>query len=169
MACELICMSAAQSAEVQPISISSTAFPEGGTIPERYTCNGDGKSPPLSWSGVPTSASTLALIVDDPDAPAGVFTHWVVYNLPAKLSALPEGFPPTPTLPNGGRQGLNGLGRVGYKGPCPPPGPPHHYHFKLYALALSLRLGSDADARAVSTAMQGHVLARGETVGLFGR
>jgi Raf kinase inhibitor-like YbhB/YbcL family protein len=160
---------AGRTGEAPLISVSSAAFSEGGTVPKEYTCEGQDKSPPLSWSGVPAGAKTLALIVDDPDAPSGPFTHWIVYNLPGKISALPENLPKTRSVANGGIQAMNDFGRVGYNGPCPPGGSPHHYHFRLYALTTELHLANDAGARELSEAMRGHVLSSGETVGLFAR
>jgi Raf kinase inhibitor-like YbhB/YbcL family protein len=159
----------ARSDEVPSISVSSAAFAETGIVPKRYTCEDADMSPPLAWSGVPAGTKTLALIAYDPDAPSGVFTHWVVYNLPSGISILPENLPRTPTLDSGGLQALNDFGHVGYNGPCPPPGPRHHYHFKMYALAIALHLANGADARSVGAAMRGHVLASGETVGWFKR
>jgi Raf kinase inhibitor-like YbhB/YbcL family protein len=169
MALSLISSAGDCSDEAALISIHSAAFSEAGTVAKRYTCEGADMSPPLAWSGVPAGAKTLVLIADDPDAPSGVFTHWVVYNLPSDISVLPENLPRTPTLDNGGLQALNDFGHVGYNGPCPPPGPRHHYHFKMYALAIALHLANGVDARSVGAAMRGHVLASGETVGWFKR
>lgn len=149
--------------------IHSEDFTANELIPVPYTCSGDDRSPQLSWSGVPRAAKTLALIVRDPDAPAGSYVHWVVFNLPANLSGLPESVPATPTIAQGGMQGRNGGGKAGYQGPCPPPGPTHHYHFRLYALDGSLSLTEDATAADVERAMAGHVLATGELVGTFAR
>jgi hypothetical protein len=169
MALGLVGAAAAQPDQASSIVIRSSAFLEGGIIPKRYTCEGADWSPPLSLSRVPRGTKTLALIVFDPDAPGGTFTHWALYNLPGDVSTLPENLPRTPSIIDGGLQTLNDFGRVGYNGPCPPPGPPHHYHFQIYALATALRLASNADARALREAMRGHVLASGETVALFGR
>jgi Raf kinase inhibitor-like YbhB/YbcL family protein len=151
------------------LAVQSPAFAAGTTIPRQYTCDGADQSPPLTWSGAPAHAASLALIVQDPDAPGGTFTHWVVFNLPPSPAELAAGAPKTTVLPNGARQGRNDFRRVGYGGPCPPRGSPHHYHFQLYALDTPLNLTPGASASEVRTAMRGHVLASGELVGLYGR
>jgi Raf kinase inhibitor-like YbhB/YbcL family protein len=151
------------------LSLTTTAFPAGGPIPARYTCDGEDRSPPLAWSGAPAGTAAFALIVDDPDAPRGVFTHWVLYNLPADAGELPEGVPATERLANGALQGVNDFGRVGYSGPCPPPGPAHRYRFTLYALDTALRLGPRATKQAALDAMRGHVLAQGQLTGTYQR
>ena len=153
------------------LSVTSSAFAPGALIPVGYTCKSlNAESPPLSWKGVPSDAKTLVLIVKDPDAPHGTFVHWVVYNLPASLGGLDAKAPTTETLDNGGRQGVNGLGQIGYKGPCPPPGSaPHHYHFELTALDTALTLKPGATAAQVEEAAKGHVRATGDLVGTFAR
>lgn len=151
------------------ISITSTAFTEGGTIPKKYTCDGENRSPDLSWNGVPSGVQSLALIADDPDAPSGTFVHWVLYNMPADLAGLPEGVPGTGTVQGIGTQGTNGARRTGYMGPCPPKGNPHRYYFKLYALDIKLNLKEGASKAHVEKAMQGHVLAQGQLMGKYGR
>ncbi|MGH7914322.1 MAG: YbhB/YbcL family Raf kinase inhibitor-like protein [Candidatus Binataceae bacterium] len=153
------------------MKITSSAFTAGATIPIGYTCvSANTESPPLSWKGVRNDAKTLVLIVKDPDAPHGTFIHWVVYNLPASLSGLDANVPPTEKLANGGLQGANGLGQIGYKGPCPPPGSaPHHYHFELTALDTTLSLKPGATAEQVEKAFLGHVMATGEIVATFAR
>src|SRR5687767_1671363 len=102
------------------LRIVSEAFQDGETIPARYTCDGENVSPPLAWSEVPSGTASFAVIVDDPDAPTGLFTHWLAYDLPAQATGLPEQVPPEPTLDNGARQGRNDFKRIGYGGPCPP-------------------------------------------------
>lgn len=149
--------------------IRSVAFDADDPIPAIYTCSGANKSPTLEWSGVPAGTKTLALIVRDPDAPMGSYVHWVLYNLPANLTGLPEAVPTTATIPQGAEQGVNGSGGTGYHGPCPPPGPAHHYHFRLYALDLKLKLAAGANADEVEDAMKGHVLASADLVGTFAR
>jgi len=163
----LPCSDAAQST----MSITSSAFAPGATIPVGYTCKSTQvQSPPLAWKGLPGDAKTLALIVKDPDAPNGTFIHWVVYNLPSSLTGLDANVPPTGKLANGGLQGANGLGEIGYKGPCPPPGsPPHHYHFELSALDTALDLKPGATAAEVEAAARGHVKATADLVGTFAR
>ncbi len=150
------------------IKLTSTAFAEGGMIPRQYTCDGKDMSPPLAWSGVPTTAKTLALISDDPDAPVGTWVHWVLFNLPASVQGLPENVPTTKTLLNGARQGTNDFGRIGYGGPCPPSGT-HRYYFKLNALDTELKLDAGATKAQVLKAMEGHVLAQGQLMGRYKR
>src|SRR5262245_30362031 len=125
-------------------ALRSTAFASGGTIPEKYTCNGSDVSPPLSWMEPPPATKCLALIMDDPDAPAGTWVHWVIYDLPTSVRELPEAIPTTETLTNRARQGTNDFRKVGYGGPCPPSGPAHRYFFNLYALDIELALAPRA-------------------------
>jgi Raf kinase inhibitor-like YbhB/YbcL family protein len=151
------------------LKLSSSAFASGGAIAKQYTCEGKDYSPALTWTDVPPSAKTLALIVDDPDAPMGTFVHWVVYNLPASIHQLDQNVAKAPTIAGGGQQGRNGFGRDGYRGPCPQPGATHHYHFRLYALDTNLKLEPGATATAVEAAIKGHVLASAELVGTYRR
>ena len=116
-----------------PLTIRTPVFHEGGSIPARYTCDGEDVSPPLEWSGVPEGAKSLALTCDDPDAPSGLWVHWVVFDLPPSVTGLAEGVPPNPEISGGGRQGKNDFRKIGYGGPCPPSGT-HRYVFTLYAL-----------------------------------
>ncbi len=153
----------------QTMNLTSTSFPEGSRIPAKYTCNGAGISPQLAWSAPPAGTVSFALIVTDPDAPGRTFVHWVLYDLPAAAQALPEGVPTQGQLPDGSRQGRNDFGDIGYGGPCPPPGSPHHYVFTIYALDAKLNLPIGATRAQVEAAMQGHILARGELIGLFQR
>jgi Raf kinase inhibitor-like YbhB/YbcL family protein len=147
------------------IELSSTAFGDGGTIPDRFTCAGRGVSPQLAWTGVPGGARELALLMDDPDAPGGTFVHWVLFRIPAATKAIPEG-----TVPRGARQGENSRGEPAYAGPCPPEGDaPHHYEFTLYALKSAIDLPDGAAADAVRDAVAKAALARGRLVGRFGR
>lgn len=149
--------------------LETKAFPKGGEIPNKYTCSGEDVSPALSWSGAPAGTKAFALIVEDPDAPSGTFTHWVVYDLPADARQLPENVSKTDDLSGGGRQGRNDFRRTGYGGPCPPPGRPHRYFFRLYALNSALNLPAGASKREVESAMRGHVLAQTELMGKFAR
>lgn len=128
----------------------------------QYTCDGEDVSPPLQWSGVPPEAARLALIVDDPDAPAGTWVHWVLFDMPADLRELPEGG-------EAGVQGQTSFGQVGYGGPCPPGGSEHRYFFRLYALDQALGLPEGASRAEVDAAMEGHILAQAELMGLYGR
>jgi Raf kinase inhibitor-like YbhB/YbcL family protein len=151
------------------ILISSSVFSEGGTIPLKYTCDGEDISPPLSWSGVPENAKSLALIADDPDAPLGTWVHWVLYNMPASSAGLPEGVPVEQVIGGIGTQGNNSSRKNGYSGPCPPKGAPHRYYFKLYALDIELDLAPGVSKADLEKAMQGHILAQGQLMGKYGR
>jgi len=149
-------------------TLQSTAFGPGAEIPRIYTGLGEDRSPPLRWSGAPPDTKTLALIMHDPDAPAGDFTHWVIFNIPAVRGELPEDTPHRGDLVDGTVQGRNDFDREGYGGPKPPPGRPHNYHFDLYALDAMVELKAGADREALEQAMQGHVLARTELTARFG-
>jgi len=122
------------------MTITSTAFTECDPIPPKYTCDGEDLSPPLVWTGVPSGAKSLALITDDPDAPVGAWTHWMLFNMPASLSGLSEGIPKNPIVEGIGTQGNNDFRKTGYNGPCPPKGKAHRYFLKLYALDTTLNL-----------------------------
>ncbi len=149
--------------------LKSGAFQANQTIPKKHTCEGPDVSPELEWSEVPAGTASLALIVDDPDAPAGTWVHWVIYDLPPALRQLKEGVPASETSEDGAKQGVNDFRRVGYGGPCPPPGSPHRYFFKLYALDQKLGLKSRATKQQVVEAMKGHILAEAQLVGLYKR
>ena len=151
------------------LSLSSPIFPEGEKIPVKYTCDGQDISPPLMWGKPPPGTQAFALIMDDPDAPGGVFTHWVIFNLPVDSRELPEAVTRENQLENKALQGMTGFGRVGYGGPCPPTGPAHHYLFSLYALDQPLDLNAGASKRQVLDAMQGHILAQGQLTGIYQR
>jgi Raf kinase inhibitor-like YbhB/YbcL family protein len=150
-------------------AISSTSFPSAGDIPKKYTCDGADVSPELSWSGAPSSTKSFALIADDPDAPVGTWTHWVLFDLPPSTASLPEGLSKVAQLPGGGRQGENDFHRIGYGGPCPPPGKPHRYFFKLYALDRNLDLNPGSNRLDLEQAMQRHILAQAEVMGKYRR
>jgi len=150
-------------------ALKSTAFANGSEIPARYTCGGANLSPALSWNGVPAETHSLALIADDPDAPAGTWTHWLIWNIPAQATNLPEGVPPDEVLGNGARQGRNSSKRIGYEGPCPPPGRPHRYFFKLYALDAVLDVKAGAGRSELEPALKRHVLSETEWMGTFKR
>jgi Raf kinase inhibitor-like YbhB/YbcL family protein len=150
----------------QAMNLTSTSI-QGGQIPAKFTCNGAGVSPQLAWTAPPAGTASFALIVTDPDAPGGTFTHWVLYDLPAGARALPEGLPNQGQLADGARQGRNDFGNLGYGGPCPPGHSPHHYVFTLYALNAKLNLPAGATRTQVEAAMQGRTLARGELIGLY--
>ena len=152
-----------------PLSLTSNAFTDGQSIPRQFTCSGADTSPALAWTGVPAAARSLALIVDDPDAPGGTWVHWVLFNVPAAASGLPEGVPAHKELADGSRQGLNDFRKTGYGGPCPPPGNAHRYFFKLYALDVPLDLAAGATKAGLERAMSGHVLAETHLIGKFKR
>jgi Raf kinase inhibitor-like YbhB/YbcL family protein len=149
--------------------LTSNTFSEGEPIPTKYTCDGADVSPPLQWCDAPPGTRSFALICDDPDAPMGNWVHWVLYGLPASISALPEKLPRSKELPNGARQGITDFKRIGYGGPCPPPGRPHRYFFKLYALDTELTLQAGATKQQLLTAMRGHVLAEDSLMGVYQR
>ncbi|MDD5614834.1 MAG: YbhB/YbcL family Raf kinase inhibitor-like protein [Candidatus Methanoperedens sp.] len=152
---------------ISNFSLTSKAFKQGDMIPSKYTCDGEDVSPPLSWGIVSDGTKTLTLIVDDPDAPRGIFTHWVLFNLPAAVTNLPEGVPRLDRLDSWGIQGKNDFGRKGYGGPCPPKR--HTYRFILYALDIELNLKPGATRQEVLKAMEGHILARAELDGKYGK
>ena len=152
------------------LTLTSSAFANSDKIPRRYTCDGEDHSPPLAWSGVPAAAKSLALIVDDPDAPDPArpkmtWVHWVLYNLPPEDGGLPEA---VESLPPGTLEGLNDWNRTGYGGPCPPIGR-HRYFFRLYALDTVLPDLHEPTKKALLLAMEGHVLEQAELVGTYRR
>jgi Raf kinase inhibitor-like YbhB/YbcL family protein/uncharacterized protein (TIGR00297 family) len=152
--------------EMLKLNLSSPSFEYGQPIPAKFTCQGGNSSPALNWSGVPSDAQSLALIMDDPDAPMGTYTHWVVYNLRPDAADLPEGLP-AGALSGGGIQGINSSRTNGYFGPCPPPGKAHRYFIKLYALDLEPSLPTGLTVEKLTSAIAGHVLAQGEWMGTF--
>lgn len=154
---------------VKTISLYSPAFKNGSYIPKKYALEGEDLSPPLEWSNIPEGTISYVLLVIDPDAPMGPFTHWVLYNIPATITRLPEGVPKTLKVEGVGLQGYNDYGRIGYGGPHPPKGSTHRYIFRIYALDTFLELEPGAKLREVLRAMEGHVLGYGELVGLYSR
>lgn len=145
------------------------AFAQQSPIPSRFTADGTDFSPALSWTGAPEGTRAFALVVDDPDAPVGLWVHWLLYDLPGETRELAENQPRTPSLPNGAKQGRNSWGRLGYNGPAPPPGKPHRYFFKLYALAAPTRLEAGANKAELERAMTGKVLAESQWMGTYRR
>lgn len=145
------------------LEVTSSAFSEGEAIPRKYTCDGDDVSPPLAWSGAPDGVASYALIMDDPDAPAGTWVHWVLFDLPPQTTQLAENAPSS-----AGVQGNSSWNRTGYGGPCPPGGE-HRYFFKLYALDTTLGLDAGATKEEVLQAMEGHVAAQGQLMGTYRR
>lgn len=150
------------------MQLTSPAFSEGADIPEQYTCDGKDLSPPLAWTDVPPGTKSLALICDDPDAPAGDWVHWVLFDVSPALSALPEGVPPQAEIAALGCQGRNDFRKTGYGGPCPPRGT-HRYVFTLYALDRTLGLSADATKQHLVAALRGHVLAESRLTGKYTR
>lgn len=150
------------------ISFYSPSFENAGIIPSKHTCDGSDVSPRLIWSNLPVGTKSIALICDDPDAPVGTWVHWVVYNIPPKVTELPENQPRTEKLPNGAFQGKNSWGKIGYGGPCPPSGI-HRYFFKLFALDILLNLKPGATKEELLKEMQGHILGHAEFYGKYSR
>lgn len=140
------------------LTISSAAFSQGGHIPKKYSCEGEDINPPLEISGFPKETKTLAIIVEDPDAPRGIFDHWVAWNIEPN-EAITENA-------NVGSSGRNSFGKTGYGGPCPPSGS-HRYYFKVYALDTRLDLAADSGKKQLQEAMEGHILASGELMGHY--
>jgi Raf kinase inhibitor-like YbhB/YbcL family protein len=151
------------------LKITSPAFAEGAPIPRRFTRDGSNVSPPLAWSHAPQGTRSLALVCEDPDAPAGTWVHWLLYGLEANKTSLPEGVPHDKIVKGVGVQGQNDFKRLGDGGPAPPHGKPHHYHFKLYALDTPIHLKPEAKKSDLAAAMKGHVLAEGDLVGIYQR
>ncbi len=151
------------------IQLASDAFKDGQPIPTRYACDGGDISPALTWTNAPAGAKSFALIADDPDAPAGTWVHWVVYDLPAGTHSMPENVSKSQYIPGNAKQGINDFQRLGYGGPCPPAGKLHRYFFKLYALDTTLELKPGATKAALLKAMEGHVLAQGQLMGTYER
>ena len=158
----------ANEAVTQKLEVWSSAFAEGDRIPSDFTCQRANVSPPIEWSGIPANAQSLAVIVDDPDAPSGDWVHWVFYDLPPDTPGLPFAVPDVEKIPSGGTQGRNDFGEIGYGGPCPSTGE-HRYFFKIYALAAMLHLKPGATKKELLKAMQGHVLAEGQLMGTYER
>lgn len=151
------------------MELRSSSFEDGANIPVRFTCDGDNVSPPLEWSAPPDGTRAFVLIADDPDAPRGTWLHWTLYDLPQTERALAAQVPASPALPSGARQGRNGFGRIGYGGPCPPPGQGHRYYFRLFALDAPVGLAPGASRHDLESAMRGHVLAQAELMGRYRR
>lgn len=144
------------------MKITSAAFSDNGPIPRQYTCDGADTSPPLAFDGIPPNAKSLALVVDDPDAPGGTFDHWIVWNIPPATTSIAEGKAPQ------GVNGRNGFGKDAYGGPCPPGGE-HRYQFKLYALDTMLNLPPSSRKGELEKAMRGHIVAQAQMVGRYRR
>jgi Raf kinase inhibitor-like YbhB/YbcL family protein len=146
--------------------ISSSEFKKGEAIPSDFSCDGRDISPALAWTNPPPGTQSFALIMDDPDAPIGIWVHWIIFNMPASTRGLKEAMPTDPQLSDGSLQGKTSAGSSGYHGPCPPSGT-HHYFFKLYSLDTMLSLSTDADKKELLAAMEGHILANVALMGTF--
>lgn len=151
------------------MELASESFSDGGDIPLRFTGLGEDVSPELHWTGVPGGTKSLAVIADDPDAPMGTWVHWVIYDIPKSYAKIKEGFPKEKIDPAGIKQGKNSFGKIGYKGPYPPPGPPHRYIFTLYALDIDPEIEPDTDKNGLMKQIEGHILDKAELSGKFGR
>jgi len=151
------------------LQVTSSAIAAGATIPKAHTGDGEDSSPPLAWQGAPTGTASFVVLCDDPDAPRGTWVHWVVYDLPPTTTSLAAGIPTTAAISGGGAQGKNDFGKLGYGGPAPPRGQTHRYFFRVLALDRKLGLPAGATMREVLAATEGHVLARGELMGRYGR
>ncbi len=151
------------------LTLTSPAFSHDQSIPRKHTCDGPDLSPALAWSEPPAGTGSFALVMDDPDALGGTWVHWVLYDLPAATRQLPEGVPTRETLPDGSKQGANDFRRIGYGGPCPPPGKPHRYVCTLYALDKATGLPPHAAKGQLLKAIQGHILAEARLIGKYGR
>ncbi len=150
------------------MEIKSSAFKEGSAIPAKYTCDNLDFSPPLAWSKGPDVTKTYAIICDDPDAPRGTWVHWVLYNIPATVSDLPENQPKSESLSNGAHQGMTDFGSIGYGGPCPPGGT-HRYYFKIYALDFIPDQKPGITKKELLKAMEKHILEEGQLMGRYKR
>jgi Raf kinase inhibitor-like YbhB/YbcL family protein len=149
--------------------VSSPAFDDGGFIPTKFTCDGSNVSPPINWHDTPEGTRSIVLICDDLDASSGVWDHWILFNIDPLKGGLPEAVPKIRTLPQGESHGTNSWGRTEYGGPCPPPGKPHRYLFKLYALNKKVSILPGSRKSEVLESIKGHVLAKAELMGLYGR
>ena len=150
------------------LKIKSSTFSDGGIIPSKYTCDGANISPPLEWENIPSTTESLALICNDPDAPAGNWVHWVVYNISASVTSLPENQPTIIKMDNGTIQGLNDFGNNGYGGPSPPHGV-HRYFFNLYALNATIDFDEKMTKPKLIQVIEGHVLSMGFLIGRYER
>jgi Raf kinase inhibitor-like YbhB/YbcL family protein len=147
--------------QMKELTVTSPAFQPNQTIPEKYSCNSQNINPPINIEGIPQGTRSLALILDDPDAPSGTFDHWIAWNISPSQTKIAEHTAP-------GVEGLNGLGEHGYTGPCPPPGKPHRYTFRVYAVDTELGLGANSHKKDLESALKGHILAEGKLIGLYG-
>jgi len=151
------------------LELRSSAFADGEAIPSAYTCEGADRSPPLEWNTPPDGTKSLVLVMDDPDAPKGTWVHWVLYAIPPGTTSLAENLPKEETAAGGMRQGTTDFDKVGYGGPCPPPGSVHHYSFRVYALDIPSDFEMKLNKAELEEKIEGHVLAEGKLTGTFKR
>ncbi len=166
----LLFLSAYQKGGNNPMKIKlhSNSFSENGYIPSKFTCDGKDISPQLSWSNIPEGTKSIAIICDDPDAPMGTWVHWVIYNIPPDKRSLQENFPKVSEIEDGTHQGINDFRKIGYNGPCPPPGKAHRYFFKIYALDIKINENNLTMVKLLAK-IEGHILGYGELIGLYKR
>jgi len=155
--------------KILSLIVQSSAFTDRTFIPVEHTCDGEDLSPDLSWREVPVGIESFVIICDDPDAPGGNWVHWIIYDLPADLRSIPKGIDDLPKLPDGSMQGKNDFDRIGYNGPCPPPGKPHRYKYKVYALDKKIGLPPGSSRTEVLKAIKGHIKSRGVLIGTYQR
>jgi len=153
--------------KVEILTVTSNAIQEGQSVPKLHTSDGKDTSPDLSWTKPPATAKSIAVTCEDPDAPGGTWFHWIVFNVPAATTNLPENLPKKEALANGGIQGKNDFGKIGYNGPSPPKGEEHHYNFKVFALDRKLELPPAATKKQFYEALSGHVVGRGKLTGIY--
>lgn len=153
--------------EYEKIVLKSSILKENELISEKYSCKGEDISLPLEWENVPEGTISFCIIMDDPDAPSGVFTHWIIFNIPPNYRSLPENFPKLPELANGIKQGKNDFNKIGYNGPCPPRGSTHHYRFIIYALDKTLNIESGVRKSVLMKEIENHILGKGELICIF--
>ena len=151
------------------MEVRVSSFAREGPIPKVFTADGADISPALTWLAPPLGTKGFAVIMDDPDAPMGLWTHWTLYDLPATVTSLTENLPKAPTLPNGAHQGRNTWGRVGYNGPSPPPGKPHRYYVRVFALSEELDLPAGATREELDRALKNKILAEGSCMATYSR
>ncbi|MGO9386869.1 MAG: YbhB/YbcL family Raf kinase inhibitor-like protein [Methanobacterium sp.] len=150
------------------IKIKSKVFEDGEPIPTKYTCSGVDVSPPLEWTSIPEDTESIGIICEDPDAPGGTWSHWIIFNLPADTMSLSEHIMSREIMDNGAIQGLNDFGKVGYAGPCPPKGT-HHYYYKIYALDVKLDLPPRTSRKTFLETINGHIIDQGQIMGTYTR
>lgn len=155
--------------DAMALMIKSSAFNDGDTMPAKYTCKGENISPSLFWEQPPGDTGSFAIICEDPDAPGGMWVHWVIYNIPEGVTELPEHVPIRELTDNGAKQGMNDFGRIGYGGPCPPPGTEHKYFFRLYALDQILEVNTGLTRDQLLKAMKDHIIEEAEIMVKFKR